>query len=399
MTFAGTAARGSAIPTPVEGMLTYLADTDTYQSWTGSTWIGITDPSIPRSVITAQGDLIVGASAGSASRIAIGANQTFLQSNGTTASWQPLTVEAAAGNSYMIIGTKTLPIANSGLYQSAIGSGTPELGYLSVGDTNTFSGQFPYSWLETFSNPSCITFGNGLFLVGQRNASLNETYIGVSSDLVNFTNRNVIAAGNVIKSMTFGNGVYVVGCNAGFLQTSTDTITWTTRTSGFGTTNINAVRFGANVYVAAGNAGTLTSSTNGTTWTARTSGFGTSAIWSLTFGNGIYVAVGQGGTIRTSTDAITWTSRTSNTTATLRSVAYGAGVFVAIAQTSYVSSTDGITWTLSGTNPAFNNELNDVLISVTYPEGSFIAAAANDLKTFGAGLLTLGYYGNISTVA
>ena len=38
-TFAGTAARGSAIPTPVEGMLTYLSDSDTFQYWNGSSYV------------------------------------------------------------------------------------------------------------------------------------------------------------------------------------------------------------------------------------------------------------------------------------------------------------------------------------------------------------------------
>jgi hypothetical protein len=38
MSFAGTAARGSAIPSPVEGMYTHLEDTDTLQFWNGSAW-------------------------------------------------------------------------------------------------------------------------------------------------------------------------------------------------------------------------------------------------------------------------------------------------------------------------------------------------------------------------
>jgi hypothetical protein len=41
MTFAGTAARGSAIPTPTEGMLTYLADTDTFQYYNGTTFVAL----------------------------------------------------------------------------------------------------------------------------------------------------------------------------------------------------------------------------------------------------------------------------------------------------------------------------------------------------------------------
>ena len=38
MSFAGTAARGSAIPSPVEGMTTFREDTDRLESWTGSQW-------------------------------------------------------------------------------------------------------------------------------------------------------------------------------------------------------------------------------------------------------------------------------------------------------------------------------------------------------------------------
>jgi hypothetical protein len=38
MTFAGTAARGSAIGTATEGMLTYLADTNAFEYWNGTAY-------------------------------------------------------------------------------------------------------------------------------------------------------------------------------------------------------------------------------------------------------------------------------------------------------------------------------------------------------------------------
>jgi hypothetical protein len=41
MTFAGTAARGSAIATPTEGMLTYLEDTNTFQYYNGSSFVAL----------------------------------------------------------------------------------------------------------------------------------------------------------------------------------------------------------------------------------------------------------------------------------------------------------------------------------------------------------------------
>jgi hypothetical protein len=39
MSFAGTAARGSAIPSPVEGMVTYLEDIDDLRTYNGSSWV------------------------------------------------------------------------------------------------------------------------------------------------------------------------------------------------------------------------------------------------------------------------------------------------------------------------------------------------------------------------
>jgi hypothetical protein len=42
ITFTNSTARASAITSPVEGMLTYLADTDTYEFWNGSAWTNLT---------------------------------------------------------------------------------------------------------------------------------------------------------------------------------------------------------------------------------------------------------------------------------------------------------------------------------------------------------------------
>ena len=44
ITFSNSAARSSAITSPVEGMVTYLADTDTYQFWNGSAWTNLVSP-------------------------------------------------------------------------------------------------------------------------------------------------------------------------------------------------------------------------------------------------------------------------------------------------------------------------------------------------------------------
>jgi hypothetical protein len=41
MSFAGTAARSSAIASPEEGMLSYLQDSDTYQGYDGAAWVNL----------------------------------------------------------------------------------------------------------------------------------------------------------------------------------------------------------------------------------------------------------------------------------------------------------------------------------------------------------------------
>jgi hypothetical protein len=45
MTFAGTAARGSAISTPVEGMVTYLEDSNSFEYWDSAEWDSLVPPS------------------------------------------------------------------------------------------------------------------------------------------------------------------------------------------------------------------------------------------------------------------------------------------------------------------------------------------------------------------
>jgi hypothetical protein len=55
MTFAGTAARGSAIPTPVEGMVSYLEDSNTFEYWDSDSW----DTLVPEAAPISSGNAII----------------------------------------------------------------------------------------------------------------------------------------------------------------------------------------------------------------------------------------------------------------------------------------------------------------------------------------------------
>jgi hypothetical protein len=138
----------------------------------------------------------------------------------------------------------------------------------------------------------------------------------------NFGNSN-------IRSVAFGNNLWVAGGYSGSLRTSTDAITWTTRTSNFGQA-IRSVAFDNNLWVAGGELGELRTSTDAITWTTQTSNFGNTNIHSVAYGNSLWVAAGDSSQLRTSTDAVTWTTRTSNFGNTsINSVAHGNNLWVA----------------------------------------------------------------------
>ena len=85
MVFANSTDRSAALTAPTEGMVSYLEDTNQLSVWTGSAWV-VQNP------MTSTGDLIVGGASGVPTRIGIGTNGQVLRSNGTTATWQTLTL-------------------------------------------------------------------------------------------------------------------------------------------------------------------------------------------------------------------------------------------------------------------------------------------------------------------
>jgi hypothetical protein len=93
----------------------------------------------------------------------------------------------------------------------------------------------------------------------------------------------------------------------------------------------------------------------------------------IAFGNGIFVAVAEDGTNRvmTSPDGVTWTARAAPGSSTWQSVTFGNGLFVAVAfdgTHQVMTSPDGINWTTrTGTGGQW--------FAVTYGNGLFVATA------------------------
>ena len=115
-------------------------------------------------------------------------------------------------------------------------------------------------------------------------------------------------------------------------------------------------------------------------WTARAAA--EASLWrSVAYGNGLFVAVATAGTNRvmTSPDGITWTARSAAEANQWNSVTYGNGLFVATAlygsTNQVMTSPDGITWTARAVPQTCSWN------SITYGNGLFVAVSYDGLGT------------------
>lgn len=92
--------------------------------------------------------------------------------------------------------------------------------------------------------------------------------------------------------------------------------------------------------------------------------------YDVAYGNGVWVAIANYvANAATSTDGINWTVRTTPSSS-LATITFGNGIFVAVGNDAAATSTDGITWT-SRTIPTGN------WCTVTYGNGTFVALATS----------------------
>lgn len=264
MRFADSAARTAAIGTPTEGMVTYLDDVNQIEVYDGTAWVDQQAPilsegtagqylqsngtagsqwvtlEIAENIITAQGDLIVGASDNTPERLGIGAADTVLTSNGTAVTWSPAGGGDGSFNYSASGGASTTETFGTGLFQIQYdGSGELTFGgrtysngiHLDKFDTDPASLSFaafnyePASW-EITENNGFVADGSiindGTNWVACR--SFGSSY-AVSTD--RFETITVRSFPENKRYIEHHNGLYVATGNQ--IHTSTDLINWTLR--------------------------------------------------------------------------------------------------------------------------------------------------------------------------
>jgi hypothetical protein len=211
------------------------------------------------------------------------------------------------------------------------------------------------------------------------------TYVTVSANGGGTTRAYISSGGNSWSGQTTPNlnfygvcysredALFVAVGDAGAVMSSPDAQTWTNRTAA-ASLDWQGVCAGSGVFVAVAQSGTgnrVMTSDDGITWTSRTSAADDSWI-SVAYGNGAFVAVawaGAGTRIMSSSDkGVTWTARTPPSTEAFNGVTYGGGLFTAIGSSVIMTSPDGITWT---DQTAPSQEIK----SVCYGNGMFVAVA------------------------
>jgi len=207
---------------------------------------------------------------------------------------------------------------------------------------------------------SLLTF---LFLL----TGIISSYV-VASELDDWSFQNPLPTGNVMSSVTYGNGMFMaLEFSGNSVLTSVDGESWTRRKPG-GVPQLNSITYGGGIFMAVGYGGMIVTSSDGENWTSH-SVDSPNGFYGVAYGNGVFVAVGQIGMIMTSSDGgASWTRRSSVTTELFNGITYGNGTFVAVENTGMIlTSVDGETWT--SRTPVDVGELT----AVTYGNGEFMA--------------------------
>lgn len=205
------------------------------------------------------------------------------------------------------------------------------------------------------------TYGNGLWVVGGDAGTLLTSADGASWTV------QTVPTSNGLRSVIYAGGQFVAVGQAGTVLTSADGVAWVLRNSGT-TRFLSGIAHGAGTYVATGEAGTILTSPDGSNWSPVPSPIGSFLQAVAAAESGRFVAVGASGNIVTSDDGSSWSAASSNTSNFLSAIAATAGQFFAVGQGgSIIVSADGQDWS------AVNSGTAEWLNSITAGDVGLVA--------------------------
>jgi len=220
----------------------------------------------------------------------------------------------------------------------------------------------------------CIAYGNGIFVVGQRDTiAYSPSWHTVT--LYSIFNKSVYN----VKEIAYGNGIFVAAnIDTDYkVATSTDGQYWKSVDINI----FNPIAYGNDIFVTRIGRYNMAYSSDGRTWAYVDSPFsvGTSSISAIAYGNGMFVAMIKDymfAEMAYSYDGKTWTllEDVDYSSGDIRAIAYGNDMFVAVGTTGLMAySQDGITWTFAQNNIFGTSTIR----AIAYGNGTFVAVGAD----------------------
>jgi hypothetical protein len=227
--------------------------------------------------------------------------------------------------------------------------------------------------LTTTPTPSATSPAPPLFLAASNGLANARSTNGASWTGGNFSNSRSWS------DISYSNSTYVaVAYNSANYDTSSDGISWSDNSYNISHPNnlFTKTLYGNNKYLVFANSSTGFYSNDATSWNSF---IVPNANWSIAaYGNGIYVAVvPNSSTFVTSTDGVTWTQRTLPVSRNWTDMIYGGNQFILVATTTTTTlySSDGINWN-TATLPTSKGWK-----SVAYGNGIYVILANNSSTT------------------
>lgn len=143
-----------------------------------------------------------------------------------------------------------------------------------------------------------------------------------------------------MNAVIWSGSKFVAVGHAGTISTSSDGVSWSTQSLA-NVNNLYGVTWGGGQFIAVGVQGTILRSFDGQSWTEPSSGT-TEDLVNVIWNGSKYVAVGS--TVLTSTNGIFWKEQSGIGVNKFRGINWNGTQFIGVSGTSIFSSTNAITW-------------------------------------------------------
>lgn len=219
-----------------------------------------------------------------------------------------------------------------------------------------------------------VYFGNGRYVAVGTYGGNN--IFAASSDGVTWQTFSKDAHySTYIRGLGFGNGGFIalggdpgsVGDSKPFIMTSKDGAAWTDATPIQGKNILRRITFGNGLFVGVGDRGLCSMSKDGRDWTDAANVKAVDTLIDVAFGNGVFVGVGLNGLRMTTRDGVTWTPPVRGEEGEhLNTIVWAADRFVAIGMGVTYSSADGSEWK--------RQENKDAPLTAAFGKGVFVGS-------------------------